>query len=140
MFQGVQGMAKSGDGAAVRYREEYDKWILIVGSYGSIRIDSLHYCPLEEVLRETRRKKNRRSRFHYDPDNDYVYDPSTDTAQDRVRLLADTLRSNYWLGSLVKYIKLPFNIREEFNRDVARAVGCCPNLRYIDLARLVFLI
>jgi hypothetical protein len=51
-----------------------------------------------------------------------------------MRLLADTLRSNYWLGSLVKYLKLPYTIRESLNSDVTRAVGACPNLRYVDLS------
>ena len=110
--------------------------ILIYLRYGSIRIDAVHYCPLEQTLRHSRTKKNRRSKYvtRVDLDDDYVYDASTDPSQERMRLLADTLRSNYWLGSLVKYLKLPYTIRESLNSDLTRAAGACPNLRYVDLA------
>jgi hypothetical protein len=67
------------------------------------------------------------------PDDFYVYDPATDPAHERMKLLADTLRSNYWLACQVKFLKLPYTIRESVNRDLTRAVGVCPNIRYVDL-------
>jgi hypothetical protein len=110
-------------------------FVLTLTRYGSIRIDSIHYCEREEELRQTRAKKNRRSfrKSHVYPDDDYIYDPATDPTNDRMKLLADTLRSNYWLGSQVKYLKLAYTIRESMNRDLTRTVGVCPNLRYVDL-------
>ena len=109
--------------------------VLTLIRYGSIRIDAVHYCPLEQTLRHDRLKKNRRSKYisRVDLDDDYVYDATTDPSHERMRLLANTLRSNYWLGSLVKYLKLPYTIRESQNSDLTRAVGACPNIRYVDL-------
>ena len=51
----------------------------------------------------------------------------------RLRMLANTLRENNWLASLVHFLKLPYMTRETSKQDLARAVSNTPNLRYVDL-------
>jgi hypothetical protein len=56
-----------------------------------------------------------------------------DVPATRLKLLANSLRDNQWLASLVQFIKVPYMTRETCKQDLARAVGKCPNLRYVDL-------
>ncbi|KUJ17290.1 uncharacterized protein LY89DRAFT_584714 [Mollisia scopiformis] len=89
-----------------------------------VRIDSVHYCPQEEILAEKRKRKSFYSR-NAEPE---------DTAAARLRLLARTLRS--YQGTLalhVQYMKIPYMTRETCKPDLARAVAVCPNLKYVDL-------
>lgn len=83
-----------------------------------MRIDAVHYCKLEEIFTEKRRRKSRRDE---------------DVPAVRMRLLTNTLRDNDWLASLVQFLKLPYMTREMCKADLARAVAVCPNLRHVDL-------
>jgi hypothetical protein len=56
-----------------------------------------------------------------------------DVPATRLRLLANSLRDNNWLASQVLFLKVPYMTRETCKQDLARAVGNCPNLRYVDL-------
>ncbi|KAJ5050947.1 uncharacterized protein L3040_002814 [Drepanopeziza brunnea f. sp. 'multigermtubi'] len=97
--------------------------------YHSIRIDAVHYCPLEDVLAEKRKRKSF-MRHNQEPE---------DTAAARLRFLARTLYDNKGGFALnVQYLKTPYMTRETCKADLARAVSCCPNLRYLDLPEGVF--
>ncbi|KAG9240911.1 hypothetical protein BJ878DRAFT_429253 [Calycina marina] len=97
--------------------------------YFSIRIDAVHYCPLEAVLAE---KRKRKSKFN-------VNGEPEDTAQARVSLLCRTLRDRRDdFGTSVQFIKLPFMTREVSKADMARTITVTPNLRYIDLPEGVY--
>jgi hypothetical protein len=88
--------------------------------YGSVRIDPVHYCELEDVLEERRRRKSRHGN-------------EEDVPAVRLQLLATTLKDRHWLGSQVKFLKLPYMTRETRKADLARAISACPNLEYCDL-------
>ncbi|ORY19283.1 hypothetical protein BCR34DRAFT_472423 [Clohesyomyces aquaticus] len=88
--------------------------------YKSIRIDAVHYCELEEVYAEQRR---RRSRGH-DP-----VDPPTE----RLQQLCRTVRENTYIAQRVHLLKLPYMTRESCKADLARTVSVLPNLEYVDL-------
>ncbi|KAJ9664470.1 hypothetical protein H2201_005218 [Coniosporium apollinis] len=88
--------------------------------YTSVRIDAVHYCELEEVLAENRRRKSR----HGEP---------IDVPGLRLQLLERTLRENHYLGPAVQLLKLPYMTRETHKATLARTVSCLPNLRYVDL-------
>jgi hypothetical protein len=97
---------------------------LLFGRYKSIRLDIVHYCPLEEILAERRKK---RSRFNHNADPE---DPATS----RLRQLCRTLRDdNTGLGQLVKFVKLPYMTRETNKATLARMLAVLPNLLYVDL-------
>ncbi|KAH8731777.1 hypothetical protein GQ44DRAFT_745818 [Phaeosphaeriaceae sp. PMI808] len=87
--------------------------------YNSIRIDAVHYCQLEEVFAEQRR----RSRH-----GDEIDRPTA-----RLQQLCQSVRGNQYLGQRVRFIKLPYMLRESAKADLARTVSGCPNLEYIDL-------
>jgi hypothetical protein len=84
-----------------------------------VRIDAVHYCALEEILTAKRRRKSRHG--------------EEDVPQARLRLLADTLRSNDWLASMVHFIKVPYMTRETAKTELTRCISACPNLQYVDL-------
>jgi hypothetical protein len=107
-----------------------------VSRYGNIRIDPIHYCPLEDKLRNNRRKKLKYRTI--DPEDDFVYDPNNDAANETMKLLASTFRDNSSLGDMVLSLKLPHTIKEAANADLGRAVSVCPNLRYVDLGKAFF--
>ncbi|KAF2743210.1 F-box domain-containing protein [Sporormia fimetaria CBS 119925] len=88
--------------------------------YNSIRIDAVHYCDLEEVYAEQRRRKSR---------NGDDFDPPTT----RLLQLCRTVRDNHYLGQRVRFLKLPYMTREACKADLARTVSVCPNLEYVDL-------
>lgn len=88
-------------------------------SYNSIRIDAVHYCELEELFAEQRRKSR-----HGD---------EIDRPTQRLQQLCQSVRGNQYLGQRVRFIKLPYMLRESSKADLARTVSGCPNLEYIDL-------
>ncbi|KAF2646804.1 hypothetical protein P280DRAFT_19134 [Massarina eburnea CBS 473.64] len=87
--------------------------------YKSIRIDAVHYCELEEVYAEQRRKTQ----------TAHDVDPPTK----RLQQLCRTVRDNQHVGSRVRFLKIPYMTRESCKADLARTVSVCPNLEYIDL-------
>lgn len=87
-------------------------------SYHSVRIDAVHFCPLEEELSERRRKK------HVDP----AQIPAT-----RLRLFQATVWKNQQLAQRVLFFKLPYMTRETCKADLARTVTALPNLKHVDL-------
>jgi hypothetical protein len=90
-----------------------------VTSYNSIRIDAVHYCELEEVYADQRRKSRH---------GDEIDRPTA-----RLQQLCQSVRGNQYLGQRVRFIKLPYMLRESAKADLARTVSGCPNLEYIDL-------
>ncbi|KAL2163122.1 hypothetical protein VTH06DRAFT_6958 [Thermothelomyces fergusii] len=107
-----------------RWKEEAVKLL-----YYSIRIDSVHYCELEAVLAERRK---RRSFFDR---NGQPEDP----ARARLKLLCRTLREDpVRRGRLVHYLKMPYMLRESSQADLARTIAVTPNLRYVDLPEGLF--
>ncbi|PBP23362.1 F-box domain-containing protein [Diplocarpon rosae] len=94
-----------------------------------IRIDAVHYCALEDILGE-KRKRRSFMRHNQEPE---------DTAAVRLKLLGRTLHDNKGgFARNVRYLKIPYMTRETCKPDLARSVSCCPNLRYLDLPEGVF--
>ncbi|KZL87861.1 f-box domain-containing protein, partial [Colletotrichum incanum] len=97
--------------------------------YQSIRIDVVHYCPRETQLSE-KRKYRGFLRSNADPD---------DVPAVRLGLLRRTLcEHGPRLGPLVKYLKLPYMLREAAGADLFRILHMLPNLRYVDLPSGLF--
>ncbi|KAN0099719.1 hypothetical protein V8E51_013494 [Hyaloscypha variabilis] len=97
--------------------------------YHSIRIDAVHYCDLEDVLAERRK---RRSHFNRNAEPE-------DTAQARLKLLSRTLGEDQGGFALkVQFLKTPYMTRETCKPDLARTVHVTPNLRYVDLPEGLF--
>lgn len=93
--------------------------------YKNIRIDAVHYCELEDILTEKRRRRSR----HGD---------QADPPAQRLQLLSRTVWDNQWLASLVQVVKLPYMTREACKGELARLVSVLPNLRYVDLPESFF--
>jgi hypothetical protein len=93
---------------------------LIRSRYKSVRIDAVHYCEIEEVYAEQRRRKSRSG-------EDF------DAPTARLLQLERAVRDNHHLGSRVRFLKLPYMTRESCKADLARTVSVCPNLEYVDL-------
>ncbi|KAK4977315.1 hypothetical protein LTR28_007608 [Elasticomyces elasticus] len=91
--------------------------------YGSVRIDAVHFCALEELLCERRMRKSFRGRNGTAPDIPTI----------RLQLLCRTVRDSQSLASRVLYLRLPYMTRETAKADLARTVAVLPNLRYVDL-------
>ncbi|KAH6626411.1 hypothetical protein B0J18DRAFT_140353 [Chaetomium sp. MPI-SDFR-AT-0129] len=107
-----------------RWKEEAVKLL-----YHSIRIDSVHYCELEAILAERRK---RRSFF------DRNGEPE-DPAQARLKLLCRTLREDpVRRGRLVQFLKMPYMLRESCQADLARTIAVTPDLHYVDLPEGLF--
>lgn len=83
-----------------------------------MRIDAVHFCPLEEYYSEQRRKK------HIDP---------ASIVPARLRLFQRTAWARPDIASSVLFFKLPYMTRETHKADLARTISALPNLRYIDL-------
>jgi hypothetical protein len=79
----------------------------------------VHYCELEEVFAEQRRKSRH---------GDEIDRPTA-----RLQQLCQSVRGNQYIGQRVRFIKLPYMLREASKADLARTVSGCPNLEYIDL-------
>ncbi|KAI4713655.1 hypothetical protein J4E89_001102 [Alternaria sp. Ai002NY15] len=88
--------------------------------YNSIRIDAVHYCELEEVYADQRRRKSRNGE-------------DIDAPTLRLQQLGQSVRGNQYLGQRVRFIKLPYMTREACKADLARTVSGCPNIEFIDL-------
>ncbi|KAF2084651.1 F-box domain-containing protein [Saccharata proteae CBS 121410] len=87
--------------------------------YQSIRIDAVHYCELEEILNDRRKRRSRSD--------------TTDIPAVRLSLLSRTLREHQTLAYTVQWLKLPVMTRETCKADLARTVSVLPNLLYVDL-------
>lgn len=94
--------------------------LLTPNSYNSVRIDAVHYCELEEIYSDQRKRKSRGGE-EIDP-------PAT-----RLLQLCRTVRDNQYVGQRVRFLKLPYMTREACKADLARTVSACPNLEYVDL-------
>jgi hypothetical protein len=103
--------------------------LMYMSRYHSIRIDAVHYCELEDVLAE---KRKRGSFMHRNVEPE-------DTAQARLKFLQRTLRDNLATFAYeVQFLKTPYMTRETCKPDLARCAAICPNLRYIDLPEGIF--
>lgn len=98
------------------------KWYGIAAGllYNSIRIDAVHYCELEELYADQRRRKSRNGE-------------EIDAPTMRLQQLCQSARSNQYLGQRVRFIKLPYMTREACKADLARTVSACSFLEYVDL-------
>ena len=94
--------------------------LLTWSRYKSIRIDAVHYCELEEVYAEQRRRKSRNG-------------DDTDAPTLRLLQLCRTVRENHYVGSRVRFLKLPYMTRESCKAEIARTVSVCPNIEFVDL-------
>lgn len=95
--------------------------------YGSVRIDAVHYCALEEELAEKRRKAGKGFR-----NKNSVVEPG-EVPNIRLGLLCRTVREQPALAALVLVMKLPYMTRETAKGDLARCISALSNLRYVDL-------
>ncbi|KAI9864685.1 MAG: hypothetical protein M1824_004592 [Vezdaea acicularis] len=91
--------------------------------YHSVRIDAVHYCGLEQVLAE---KRKRRSWFEKNAEPESA--PSK-----RLNLFQQTVRSNQKLALAVRYLKIHYMTREMSKTDLTLVASVLPNLIYIDL-------
>jgi hypothetical protein len=80
----------------------------------------VHYCELEEIYAEQRRRKSRGG-------------DETDAPTTRLLQLCRTVRENQYIGQRVRILKLPYMTREACKAEIARTVSVCPNIEYIDL-------
>ena len=99
--------------------------------YGSIRIDSVHFCGRDIPFDADEKTRKRLSRQPEDP---YVSKDRYDPVFKRAGSLVKTLRENSDLRDMVEYIKLPSNLREDRSGVISKLVSTCPNLRYVDTA------
>ncbi|KAK3116342.1 hypothetical protein LTR53_003368 [Teratosphaeriaceae sp. CCFEE 6253] len=97
--------------------------------YGSVRIDAVHYCALEEELAERRRKQGGR---HFRSKSAFAVEPG-EVPNVRLSLLARTVREQEFLANQVLVLKLPYMTRETAKGELARCVSALPRLRYLDL-------
>lgn len=96
--------------------------------YRSIRIDTVHYCHLEGVLSERRRRRSR-----WGGCEDPLAIPS-----ERLVFLRRTLQENRDVAEMVELIKMPYMTRESWKQELGKLVFLTPNLRYIDLPEGVY--
>ncbi|KAL9080356.1 MAG: hypothetical protein Q9159_007620 [Coniocarpon cinnabarinum] len=96
------------------------QWYLIAQEvlYRSVRIDAVHFCPLEEYFSEQRRKRH--------------IDPAT-IVPARLRLFQRTAWARPDIAATCLYFKIPYMTRETHKADLARTISALPNLRYVDL-------
>ncbi|GAB7360667.1 hypothetical protein MBLNU230_g0546t1 [Neophaeotheca triangularis] len=94
--------------------------------YTSVRIDAVHYCELEDLLQDQRKKhaKHFRSKSNVE---------SGEVPNVRLSLFCRTVRESPNLATQVELLKLPYMTRETSKGDLARTVSALPNLRYVDL-------
>ena len=88
-----------------------------------MRIDAVHYCDREAELVTSRKRRSCNGRTGN----------VRDAPQERLRLLARTVRENDRLAHHVKVFKTPYMTRETCQADLARIVSVLPNLCYVDL-------
>lgn len=92
--------------------------------YRCIRIDSVHYCGLEEELQMRRRRGSFFQRQK---------GPASEVPELRVRALHRTLSENEQAAAAVRAVKMPYMTRETCKADLAALLSLTPNLRYVDL-------
>ncbi|KAI5780907.1 hypothetical protein EDC01DRAFT_667688 [Geopyxis carbonaria] len=97
--------------------------------YTSVRLDSVHYCGLEDAL--TNRRK--RGSFFVKKQDGPVEVPEL-----RMRLLYRTFQENEAISNTAQFLKMPYMTRETCKADLARLVSLTPALRYVDLPETVF--
>ncbi|RPA88179.1 hypothetical protein BJ508DRAFT_320280 [Ascobolus immersus RN42] len=93
--------------------------------YGSIRIDPVHYCELEDVLNIKRQKQ---AGWSSPPDASHI-------PVERLELLTRTMKENERVRALVQYLKMPHMVRStsESAQILSKLVFFLTELRYIDL-------
>ncbi|KAL7266982.1 hypothetical protein RUND412_010450 [Rhizina undulata] len=91
--------------------------------YRSIRLDSVHYCALEEELLA----KRKRGSFFQKQTSPMAI------PEQRMRLLYRTFQESESIAESVFLLKMPYMTRETCKQDLARLVSLLPNLRYVDL-------
>ncbi|KAI9731924.1 MAG: hypothetical protein M1834_004375 [Cirrosporium novae-zelandiae] len=91
--------------------------------YSNIRIDAVHYCEREYELSDKRKRKS-----WFDRNGD-----PKDPSQQRLKLLAQTVREEPHWAAMVHTLKMPYMTRESCVADIARTVSVLPNLRFVDL-------
>jgi hypothetical protein len=97
--------------------------------YHSVRIDAVHFCALEAVLAEKRKKVSRFDKNGI-PEN---------VAQTRLQLFRRTVREDpAGIGKLVTFLKVPYMLRESSHSELAQTLAVLPNLQYVDLPEGVF--
>jgi hypothetical protein len=97
--------------------------------YTSIRLDSVHYCGLEEELENKRKRGSFFQKKHEAP---------VEVPEMRMRLLYRTFQENERIACLVQYLRVPYMTRETCIADHARLVSLTPEMRYCDMAEGVF--
>ena len=97
-------------------------------SYHSIRIDAVHYCGRDEELEVQRRRPSFAGR------NGNTKDPP----HERLQLLSRTVRNNPDKSNRVRFLKIPYMLREGSVSDLARIVSVLKDLRYVDLPDEVY--
>jgi hypothetical protein len=97
--------------------------------YTSIRVDSVHYCGLEDALQA---RRNRGSFFQK------KHEAPMEVPEMRMRLLYRTFQENERIAFLVQYFKMPYMTRETCKADLARIVSLTPELRYCDVPEGMF--
>ncbi|CAK1366050.1 hypothetical protein CB0940_09512 [Cercospora beticola] len=95
--------------------------------YTSVRIDAVHYCELEDILAD-KRKKAAKGHFR----NKSAVEP-VEIPNIRLSLLCRTVREQSNLATQTLFLKIPYMTRETAKGDLARTVAAMPNLRYVDL-------
>ena len=86
--------------------------------YHSVRIDAVHFCPLEQVLADQRKKKSIEA---------------SSIIPTRFKLFERTMQHRRDIARSVLYLKLPFMMREMLIADLSRTVAALKHLRYVDL-------
>ncbi|KAK0264977.1 hypothetical protein B0A54_09232 [Friedmanniomyces endolithicus] len=100
--------------------------------YGSVRIDAVHYCALEEELAQRRRKGGGKGMHFRSKSSALTVEPG-EVPSVRLSLLCRTVRESELLAHKVLVLKLPYMTRETAKGELARCVSALPNLRYVDL-------
>ncbi|KAK0346952.1 hypothetical protein LTS16_005838 [Friedmanniomyces endolithicus] len=100
--------------------------------YGSVRIDAVHYCALEEELAQRRRKGGGKG-MHFRSKSSVLTVEAGEVPSVRLSLLCRTVRESEFLAHKVLVLKLPYMTRETAKGELARCVSALPNLRYVDL-------
>ncbi|KAK5747162.1 hypothetical protein LTR17_000296 [Elasticomyces elasticus] len=100
--------------------------------YGSVRVDAVHYCSLEEELSE-RRRKGKGVGGHFRSKSSVPPVEAGEVPAVRLGLLTRTVRESEFLADKVLVLKLPYMTRETAKGELARCVSALPNLRYVDL-------
>jgi len=97
--------------------------------YTSIRLDSVHYCGLEDELQTQHKRGSFFQTRHEAP---------LEASEMRMRLLYRTFQENERVAYLVQFLKMPYMTRETCKVDLARLVSLTPELRYCDVPEGVF--